>query len=418
METELMKKDLDRLMEEQYIDALWITGGLHNNPDMVYFTGIQHVNKADLFKLHGRDPILYHLVDMEREEAARSGFETHSYFSNKPLKEYLQKNKGDLSASIAARIKEAMEEIGLTSGRVAISGMIDLGYGYSLIEQLKLILPDIEFISFLKDSVIAQARMTKSPQEVEHIRKMGKITIQLVDRIRSFLQTQKTDNDHLVFPDGTPITVKDIKSRIRLWLAELGADNPKETIFAIGRDGGIPHSSGNPDDVIALGKPIIFDIFPCETGGGYFYDFTRTWYISYASNEAILLYQQVLDVHHRIIDELQANQPFKVFQERTCQLFAEMGHITVADHSNTTEGYLHSIGHGLGMNVHEKPFSGITAAPDDLLIPGVVFTIEPGLYYPEKGMGVRIEDTLYLNENGQFEILADYPYDLVIPLIN
>ena len=95
-----------------------------------------------------------------------------------------------------------------------------------------------------------------------------------------------------------------------------------------------------------------------------------------------------------------------------------MGHITVAEKSNITEGYLHSVGHGLGLNVHEKPFSGITAAPDDLLIPGVVFTIEPGLYYPEKGMGIRIEDTIYLDENGQFEILADYPYDLVIPLTN
>jgi len=411
-----MKKDIDRLMKDQNIDALWVTGSLQNNPDMVYFTGIQHVNQADLFKLCGRDPILYHRVDMEREEAAKTGLETHSYFSNKSLNEYLQKNEGNLSASIAASIKEAMEGMGLTSGRVAISGMIDLSYGYSLIEQLKLILPKVKFISFLKDSVITQARMTKSCQEVDHIRKMGKITTEVVNRVRHFLQGQIISNDHLVFPDGTPITVKDVKNRIRLWLAELGADNPIETIFAIGRDGGIPHSSGSPDDVITLGKPIVFDIFPCETGSGYFYDFTRTWCLGYASNEVILLHQQVLSVHHQIIDELQVGQAFKMFQKRTCQLFSEIGHATIADNSSNKNGYIHSIGHGLGMNVHEKPFSGITSAPDDLLIPGVVFTIEPGLYYPEKGMGVRIEDTIYLNENGQFEILADYPYDLVIPI--
>ncbi len=413
-----MKRDLDRLMEDQNIDALWITGSLQNNPDMVYFTGIQHVNQANLFKLRGRDPILFHLVDMEREEAAKTGLETHSYFSNKPLNEYLRKNNGDLSASIAARIKETMEEMGLTAGRVAISGMIDLSYGYSLIEQLKLILPKIEFISFFKDSVIAQARMTKSYQEVKHIRKMGKITTEVVGRVQRFLQKQIIINDYLVFPDGTPVTVKDVKSRIQLWLAELGADNPEDTIFSIGRDGGVPHNSGSPDDVIELGKPIVFDIFPCEAGGGYFYDFTRTWCLDHASNEVTLLHQQVLSVHHRIIDELQVGQPFKQFQERTCQLFSEIGHETIADNSNTKKGYLHSIGHGLGMNVHEKPFSGITSAPDDLLIPGVVFTIEPGLYYPEKNMGVRIEDTIYLNENGQFEILADYPYDLVIPINN
>jgi len=100
----------------------------------------------------------------------------------------------------------------------------------------------------------------------------------------------------------------------------------------------------------------------------------------------------------------------------TCQMFAQTGHATIADDRTIREGYLHSVGHGLGLNVHEKPFSGLTAAPDDILTPGVVFTIEPGLYYPEQGMGVRIEDTIYLNEKGQFNIVAEYPYDLVIPV--
>ncbi|MCD6577599.1 MAG: aminopeptidase P family protein [Anaerolineaceae bacterium] len=411
-----MKKDLDRLMKEQNLNALWVMGGLQNNPDMVYFTGIHHVNRADLFKLRGRDPILYHFVDMEREEAVKSNIETHSYFSNKPFSKYLQENKGNLPASIAARMKEAIDEIGGISGRVAISGIVDLSYAYALVEQLKRILPKIEFVSLLKENVIMQARMTKSTQEIEHIRKMGKITTKVVSHVYSFLQGQDVFDNHLIFPDGTPITIKDVKNRIQLWLAKLGADNPEDTIFAIGRDGGIPHSSGSPDDLIELGKPIVFDIFPCETGGGYFYDFTRTWCLGYASDEVSLLHQQVLDVHNQIIDELRVGEHFKTYQERTCQLFAKMGHITIAQKSNISEGYLHSVGHGLGLNVHEKPFSGITAAPDDILIPGVVFTIEPGLYYPKKGMGVRIEDTLFLGENGQFEILADYPYDLVIPL--
>ena len=100
----------------------------------------------------------------------------------------------------------------------------------------------------------------------------------------------------------------------------------------------------------------------------------------------------------------------------TCEMFAGKGHVTIAQDLTTREGYLHSIGHGLGLNIHEKPFSGLTAAPDDVLVPGVVFTIEPGLYYPERGMGVRIEDTIYLNQQGRFEIVAEYPYDLVIPI--
>ena len=97
-------------------------------------------------------------------------------------------------------------------------------------------------------------------------------------------------------------------------------------------------------------------------------------------------------------------------------MFKKMGHKTIADSFNVREGYVHSIGHGLGLDVHENPFSGVTSTSSDILSPGVVFTIEPGLYYPSKGFGIRIEDTIALNNSGQFEILVDYPYDLVLPM--
>ncbi len=82
----------------------------------------------------------------------------------------------------------------------------------------------------------------------------------------------------------------------------------------------------------------------------------------------------------------------------------------------TDQGYVHSVGHGLGLKVHERPFSGMTAPAEDLLVPGVVGTIEPGLYYPERGMGVRLEDTFVVHADGEFEIPAPYPMDLVLPV--
>jgi Xaa-Pro aminopeptidase len=80
------------------------------------------------------------------------------------------------------------------------------------------------------------------------------------------------------------------------------------------------------------------------------------------------------------------------------------------------EGYVHSLGHGLGLHVHEMPFSGLTADEKETLVKGSVFTIEPGLYYPEKGMGVRLEDTYYVSESGTIEKVVDFPMDLVIPI--
>jgi len=100
-----------------------------------------------------------------------------------------------------------------------------------------------------------------------------------------------------------------------------------------------------------------------------------------------------------------------------CEFYEENGHSTPRSNPPATgEGYVHSLGHGVGLNIHERPWSGLTATDDNILKPGVVFTIEPGLYYPSRGMGFRIEDTYWMNPNGKVEILADYPYDFVLPM--
>jgi Xaa-Pro aminopeptidase len=206
-----------------------------------------------------------------------------------------------------------------------------------------------------------------------------------------------------------------IKQNINLWLAEAGVENPEGTIFAIGRDAGVPHSSGNPQDILYLGQTIVFDIFPAEAGGGYFYDFTRTWCLGYAPDEAQSLYEDVLDIYQTIMDELEVNALCSQYQDRTCELFEAQGHPTIKSDPQTQEGYVHSLGHGVGLYIHEYPrFS--SNFKEDRLAPGSVVTVEPGLYYPEKGMGVRLENTIWVRPDGKMEVLADYPLDLVLPV--
>lgn len=405
-------------MQENNVDALWVCGAMYNNPDMVYFTGIHHVNQVDLFKIRGKDPVAYHFVGMEREEAAQSGLETHPYNENYPLDKYLKQTGGDLLNALAIRLRDVLQALGLVKGRVAISGLDNLATSLAIVDKIKTLMPEIEFFSFIKDSPIRQARMTKTGEEAEHIRKMGKLTVEVVQRTADFLSSNRLKEDILVDRQGNAITIGIVKQHINLWLAELGADNPEETVFSIGRDAGIPHNTGNPQDILRAGLPIVFDIFPREKGGGYFYDFTRTWCLGYASEEVQKLHEQVLSIHHQIIAELQPMQSFKSYQARTCELFFEMGHKTIEQQYNLTEGYVHSVGHGLGLEIHENPFSSVTASEGDILKPGVVFSIEPGLYYPSRNIGVRIEDTVYLNEQGKFEIMADFPYDLVLPVKN
>jgi Xaa-Pro aminopeptidase len=213
------------------------------------------------------------------------------------------------------------------------------------------------------------------------------------------------------------LTIRDVKAKINLWLAEHGAENPEDTIFAIGHDAGVPHSSGNPTDVLRLGQTIVFDIFPNEAGGGYFYDFTRTWSLGYATDEALKLYEQVLSVYQTLVSEMEVGKHFPHYQKRTCELFEAMGHPTVMSQPETEVGYVHSLGHGVGLFIHELPSAGMLASPKDILIPGSVFTLEPGLYYPERGLGVRIEDTYTVTPEGKFTVLGPvFPYDLVLPM--
>lgn len=411
-----MKKDIDRTMLEANFDALWVMGAMYNNPDMVYLTGIHHVSFADLFKVRSQEPIVFIYEDMEREEADRSGLQCHPYDQKYPLDSYLKKENGDMISALAARTCDALHSIGLTKGRVALSGFINIGNNLALIDKVRDLMPNLEITSLANKNPIRQARLTKTKEEVDRIRTMGKLTTSIVQRVADFLTAQTLKNGVMVDQTGHTVTVGKVKSLINLWLAELGAENPEETIFSAGRDAGIPHSTGDPNEALRAGVPIIFDIFPCEKGGGYFYDFTRTWCIDFAPPETLELHQQVLQVHQQILRELEAGEPFKAFQSRTCELFAAMGHATVEQQFGITEGYIHSIGHGIGLDVHESPFSGFSATDADVLAPGSVFTIEPGLYYPSRELGVRIEDTVYLNPEGKFEILADYPYDLVLPV--
>jgi Xaa-Pro aminopeptidase len=104
------------------------------------------------------------------------------------------------------------------------------------------------------------------------------------------------------------------------------------------------------------------------------------------------------------------------FQGRTCELFEALGHPTLRSNANTQSGYVHSLGHGVGLNIHERPRYGRNATSEDTLEPGSVVTHEPGLYYPERKLGVRLEDTYWVRPDGSLEALAEYPLDLVLPV--
>ncbi len=410
-----MKTDLDAILQSNNLSALLVTGPGQHNPAMVYLTGGGHLTQADLIKPLGKPAILFHGA-MEREEAARTGLLTRGY-NHYPYRQLIQEANGDRVKAAALRYQKMLHDAGVTSGRVALFGVTDLSVTFPIFSALQALMPEIALVGDSEGKILAEAAFSKDAAEIERIRKMGQITVGVVSRVAEYLTAQQVGaNETLIGEDGAPVTIGKVKRLINLWLAEAGAENPEGTIFAIGHDAGVPHSTGTTADPIRLGQSIVFDIYPCEAGGGYFYDFTRTWCLGYAPAEVQKAYDQVLSVYDQVYSELQPGAPFVDYQNITCQLFEEMGHPTVGSTPETEEGYVHSLGHGVGLHIHERPFSGAGASPEDKLLPGAVITLEPGLYYPSRGFGIRLEDSLWVRPDGKIEKLVDYPMTLVLPM--
>jgi Xaa-Pro aminopeptidase len=238
----------------------------------------------------------------------------------------------------------------------------------------------------------------------------------VVQAVVDFIRGGRARGDVLVDSHGQPITIGHVRELIGREIAARGLETPFGTIFAQGRDAGMPHAAGDDGEPLRLGQAIVFDIFPREAGGGYYHDMTRTFAIGYAPPELQQLYDEVRGAFEQVVGELEVGAPTKPYQNLVCQYFEARGHETIGSKTPIEEGYVHGLGHGLGLEIHED--FGFPSGEDrgEVIMPGAVFTVEPGLYYPSKGRGARIEDTIYCAPDGQFENLTPFPKELVIPI--
>lgn len=410
-----MKKDIQNLMKQKDVDAIIVSGGSEHNPPMTYLAKGEFFTKAIIVLLKDREPVLFYRP-MERDNAAKTGMKKIC-FDEFPTETYLREWDGDQAKADALELRDILNRVGLRNGKIAFCGKTEFGTQYAMVQAFRELVPEFEILGSEGIDVINQARFTKDLEEIEAIRKMGLTVTEVVRRVENFIKDDcRIKGNLLVGKDGEEITIGDIKRKINLWLSELGGENPEGTIFSVGKDSAVPHNSGDDNQTIETGKTIVFDFFPCEMGGGYFYDFTRTWCIGKASDNLLNAYKQVKVVHDAIINSIEVGKPLKELQKQTCEMFEKMGHKTVLNSPHTLEGYVHSISHGLGLNIHERPFSGFSAPDSDRAEIGTVFTVEPGLYYPEakEPFGIRIEDTVFIDHNGKANIIAPYPYEFVL----
>jgi Xaa-Pro aminopeptidase len=409
-----LKRDLDRLMAERNIDAIVVEGpdGLGSaNPDFNYFVGGRKLT-GTVIKKRGEPAMLIH-SPWEQLEAEATGLVLVP--TSRWNKRAIMDAAPDVFSGEVEYRRQIFSDLGV-SGRVGIYGTVPAGRYFALLSRLAQQIPGLEIVAEFDKDLISQARLTKEPEEVEIMRRVGRKTCAVVQAVVDFIRAGRADGDTLVDASGAPITIGHVKQLIGRELAAQGLEAPQGVIFAQGRDAGLPHATGDEAAPLRLGQAIVFDIYPREVGGGYYHDMTRTFAIGYAPPELQRAYDDVRAAFEQVVAELEVGAPTKPYQDMVCTFFEARGHETIGSTYPIEEGYIHSLGHGIGLEIHED--FGFPSLKDrgDVLVPGAVFTIEPGLYYPSKGYGVRIEDTYYCAPDGTFESLTPFPKDLVIPL--
>jgi Xaa-Pro aminopeptidase len=393
-----MLSDLDRLMRARDLDALLVPMHEALHPSFRWITRGAKVTRGYAVKLAGRDPILVS-YPMERDEAAATGLATrliHDFGYDR-----IFKSAPNAVAGYAEFFDVVLRELG-ASLSVAIVGNLPFPLYLGIAEGLE---RRGWRVWRGGDDLVQLARKRKEPWEIAAIRSVGERTEQVVDRVREVLRAATIAGDHLVH-DNRPLTLGDLKRLVSSEISRLGMLEDHDTILSQGRDAGIPHSRGDAAAFVRPAVPIVLDIFPADRETGYFFDLTRTFCVGPIPEELGKLHADVLEAFELARREMHAGTLASSYQNLVCDFFEQRGYPTTRCHPATLEGYVHSLGHGVGLDVHEKPFFGLSSTNLDQIEPGDIVTIEPGLYFPDRELGVRIEDTLVVNEDGRVETLC------------
>jgi Xaa-Pro aminopeptidase len=201
------------------------------------------------------------------------------------------------------------------------------------------------------------------------------------------------------------LTAERLRAEMENFCYQLGAV-AEDTIVACGTDTSDPHGTGSGP--LKAGEFILIDLFPHLKSSGYHADVSRTFLKGIPSSEQTKLHNAVKTAHDIAIDMVCGGRPVADLMRKVMSHFESSGFRSDRA-ASPPYGMFHSLGHGFGLDIHEPPKLGNC---DDVLSPGMVITIEPGLYYQNIG-GVRVEDDILVLD-GSREILTDIPHDWVI----
>ncbi|MGI8716119.1 MAG: M24 family metallopeptidase [Solirubrobacteraceae bacterium] len=349
--------------------------------------------------IDGRCAVLTSSLERARIEAVLPGVELLD-FTALGMRELAEQgyNRRDSQREIAAR---AVTQLGISAA------VVPWDFPVSIADRLR---EDGVQIT-VDDAFVDARRRVKAGPELAGIRAAQDATNAAMAAAAAILSRATPGPDGDLLLDGEVLLAERVRDTLRAVFTEHGASCPAEMMVASVRTG-FGHDPGSGP--LPAGLPIQVDLFPRDNASGCWADMTRTFVVGEPTSEhAALIAEQEQLVRRALEQARDAIAPGVIGRDlhaATCELFEQAGYATLrtGDPDGYDEGFQFSLGHGVGLEVHEPPGLGLSGR--EPFLAGDVVAIEPGLWDRRIG-GVRFEDLLLVTDDG-CETLTSFSYSL------
>ncbi len=384
--------------------ALLIVARSSRDPDLAPFVGPVHLGHSFLVATPDGARRLGFMTPMERDEAAATGLPLLEPAALDVVR--LVREGAPLPVFLAEVLARGLALAGVAPGRVALAGH---GPGGVLYEVCGLLAArGWSFVS--GNGLVLSLRRTKRAWELGEMRRAADGAGGALQAVARLLAAATARGGEL-WLEGERLTVARLRAEIAAVLAAWpggGLGQPEGNIVAPGEEGAVPHSTGSSERALRAGASLVVDLFP---RGVLFADVTRTFCFGDPPEPLARAHAAVLAALREARKEARPGISGARLDEAVARRFEAAGWPTLRTDPAATRGYVHGLGHGVGHDLHELPSFRRKAGEGGRLKRGDVFTLEPGLYDPEAGWAVRLEDLVVLGEAG-VEVLTPLPYDL------
>ena len=364
------------------------------SPDMRHEVPVMIPDAFLYAETNGRRAVVLSAFEVPRLEAA--GVPVEALLPEKLGLDELLAGGTPFDAALLEIYGRACEELGISDASVPP------GFPLELADHLRA--NGIEVTS--DRELFSKRRRRKTEAEVAGLRRAQRACEAALDEARRMLRESDASSGALVL-DGAALTCERIKHEIERVFGEHGAGGD-ELIVSHGAQTAIGHDLGSGP--IAAGEAVVLDLFPYDRESGVYSDMTRTYVVGEVPDELREYHRLCKEALDRTTEATKAGVNGRELMRIACDVFAAAGHptqLTKKPGEVLDSGFFHGLGHGVGLEVHERP--RLSVVGDDL-VPGDVITLEPGLYRAGYG-GIRLEDILLVTEDGA-EVITRYPYDL------